>query len=68
MLNYYMMLAGVAANPPVTEPAATTALTAPTGAEALEYSLELMGQGMGGIFVVMAVISLIVWGITKFSK
>ncbi len=36
--------------------------------EVIAKSLELMGMGMGGIFVVMAAISLIVWGITKFSK
>ena len=36
--------------------------------ETLIMALKLMGQGMLGIFVVMAVIALIVYLITKFSK
>ena len=36
--------------------------------ETLMMALKLMGQGMLGIFVVMAVIALIVYLITKFSK
>ena len=35
---------------------------------ALGSSFKLMGQGMLGIFIVMAVISLIVFALTKFSK
>ncbi len=34
----------------------------------LGNSFKLMGQGMLGIFIVMAVISLIVFAMTKFSK
>ena len=34
----------------------------------LNSAFQLMGQGMLGIFVVMAVISLIVFGFTKFPK
>lgn len=34
----------------------------------LNSSFQIMGQGMLGIFVVMAVIALIVYGFTKFSK
>ncbi len=34
----------------------------------LEIALKLMGMGMLGIFIVMAAISLIVYGITKLSK
>ncbi|MBQ2932785.1 MAG: sodium pump decarboxylase gamma subunit [Clostridia bacterium] len=34
----------------------------------LAIALKLMGMGMLGIFIVMAAISLIVYGITKFSK
>lgn len=34
----------------------------------LLIAFKLMGMGMLGIFIVMAVISLIVYGITKFSK
>ncbi len=36
--------------------------------EVIQCTIELMLQGMGGIFVVMAAISAIVWLITKFSK
>ena len=36
--------------------------------EHLKIAFELMGMGMLGIFIVMAAISLIVYGITKFSK
>ena len=36
--------------------------------EALMYGVQLMWQGMLGIFVVMAAISLIVFVITKFAK
>ena len=36
--------------------------------EALQIAFQLMGQGMLGIFVVMAVIALIVFAFTKFSK
>ena len=36
--------------------------------ETLIMALKLMGQGMLGVFVVMAVIALIVYLITKFSK
>ena len=35
---------------------------------ALMLSFKLMGQGMLGIFVVMAVIAVIVYAITRFSK
>lgn len=35
---------------------------------ALEKSFQLMGQGMLGIFIVMAIISLIVYLCTKISK
>ena len=35
---------------------------------ALMLSLKLMGQGMLGIFVVMAIIAIIVYLITRFSK
>ncbi len=35
---------------------------------ALESSLKLMGQGMLGIFIVMAAISLIVFLLTKISN
>lgn len=34
----------------------------------LEISLKLMGYGMLGIFLVMAIIALLVYCITKFSK
>ena len=34
----------------------------------LNSAFQLMGQGMLGIFVVMAAIALIVFGITKYSK
>ncbi len=34
----------------------------------LAIALKLMGMGMLGIFIVMAAISLIVYGITKLSK
>ena len=34
----------------------------------LMSALELMGQGMLGIFAVMAVISLIVYGFTKIGS
>ena len=34
----------------------------------LNSAFQLMGQGMLGIFVVMAVIALIVYGITRSSK
>ncbi len=34
----------------------------------LMNALLLMGQGMGGIFLVMAAIALITWLFTKFSK
>lgn len=34
----------------------------------LMAALKLMGQGMLGIFIVMAVISVIVYLFTKFSK
>ncbi len=34
----------------------------------LNSAFQLMGQGMLGIFVVMAAIALIVYGITKSSK
>lgn len=34
----------------------------------LQIALQLMGMGMLGIFIVMAVISLIVYLFTKFSK
>ena len=34
----------------------------------LGSSFKLMGQGMLGIFIVMAAISLIVFALTKFSK
>lgn len=36
--------------------------------EALQTSFVLMGQGMLGIFLVMAAIALIVWLFTKFAK
>lgn len=36
--------------------------------ENLQISLELMGMGMLGIFIVMAAIALIVYLFTKFSK
>ncbi len=36
--------------------------------ESLMLSFKLMGQGMLGIFVVMAAIALIVSLVTKFSK
>lgn len=34
----------------------------------LQIALQLMGMGMLGIFIVMAIISLIVYLFTKFSK
>lgn len=34
----------------------------------LQIALQLMGMGMFGIFIVMAIISLIVYLFTKFSK
>ncbi len=34
----------------------------------LQIALQLMGMGMLGIFIVMAVISLIVYLFTRFSK
>lgn len=34
----------------------------------LEIALKLMGLGMLGIFIVMAAIALIVYGITKVKK
>ncbi|MBQ4313422.1 MAG: sodium pump decarboxylase gamma subunit [Clostridia bacterium] len=34
----------------------------------LMLAVKLMGQGMLGIFIVMAVISIIVFLLTKFSK
>lgn len=34
----------------------------------LMSSLQLMWQGMLGIFIVMAAIALIVWLVTKFAK
>ena len=36
--------------------------------EHLKVAFELMGMGMLGIFIVMAVISLVVYLFTKFSK
>lgn len=36
--------------------------------EALMTSLKLMGQGMLGIFLVMAAIALVVYLVTKISK
>ncbi len=36
--------------------------------ENIKIAFELMGQGMLGIFIVMAAISLIVYIFTKFSK
>ena len=36
--------------------------------EALRTSFLLMGQGMLGIFLVLAAIALIVWLFTNFSK
>ncbi len=36
--------------------------------EMLQMSFKLMGQGMLGIFLVMAAIALIVYLFTKFSK
>lgn len=36
--------------------------------ESLKIAFQLMGQGMLGIFVVMAAIALIVFAFTKFSK
>lgn len=36
--------------------------------QALNLAFKLMGQGMLGIFIVMAAISLIVYCFTKFSK
>ncbi len=36
--------------------------------ENLLITFKLMGMGMLGIFIVMAVISLVVYAITKFSK
>lgn len=36
--------------------------------EVISNSLVLMGQGMAGIFLVMIVIALVVYFITKFSK
>ena len=34
----------------------------------LQIALQLMGMGMLGIFIVMAIISLIVYLFTRFSK
>lgn len=34
---------------------------------ALDCALELMGKGMLGIFIVMCVISLLVWVMTKLA-
>ena len=38
------------------------------GSEVMSAALELMWQGMLAIFIVMAVIALIVYLFTKFSK
>ncbi len=56
-----------AAAPAVTAAVAEATANAMSQSEVIESSLLLMGQGMGGIFVVMAAISGIVWAITKFS-
>ncbi len=48
--------------------AVETAVETMSKSQVIENSLLLMGQGMGGIFVVMAAISLIVWAVTKFGS
>ena len=36
--------------------------------ETLSQSLGIMGKGMLGIFAVIAVIYVVVWGLNKFTK